>query len=122
MLFVFKVNRIPTKNNNNANNNEKENIVSLSDDMKLEPIGDWETVNDDLLAKIINETNVDLPVDSSAIQENSTGIVSVQNWNPKVQTSTKTQINTINNTQKSPFLPQMYFPNSNVTINYHFHK
>ena len=42
----------------------------------------------------------------------------VQNTMQNVQAS----VSTVTNTTRGRILPQMYFPNSNVTINYHVHQ
>ena len=91
--------------------------------MQLEPIDDWDTIDDELLSNLIYKTT-----DQTRKNENSTSTKTVANVksakNPP-QNVLKSQINTVNTVHKTTtgrILPQMYFPNSNVTINYHFHK
>ena len=102
---------------------QTENIVDLPEDMKLEAIDDWDTIDDKMLSKIIQETSEN--VQNNDVQQDdpkTSATVPVENAKQPAQNQIQANFNTINNTSKRQVLPHMYFPNSNVTINYHFHK
>ena len=130
-MFTSLTKAIAPKNIPTATiSNPQELGVALPDDLKLEEIDHWDTIDDKTLAKIITDVTPDeqisvdntrrtaaLPTETVAVPPQAT-----QNYQMPNQNHFQAQINTVNNNSKSPFLPQMYFPNSNVTINYHFHK
>ena len=103
----------------------------------LQPIEDFSTIDDDILANLVydisteNDTNQTNDKDD---QNKTVALASTNNVpqvNPQqiapqtVQTNQSsqyhTQVNTFNNPPNTR-LPQMYFPHSNVTINYNFGK
>ena len=92
----------------------KENLPSFN----IEPIDDFDTIDDTLLANLVYDESLvptNEPVTNTNINNNNTVALTPQN--PPVSTHTiNTQFNTINQ-QAFPRLPQMYFPNSSVTIN-----
>ena len=84
-------------NENNSNNN------TIPEDFKLQ---EFETEDDDYLLDYIRSNPIDVLIDV-----------------PQTNSVTN-NMTTMNNTLSSsmPVIPKMYFPQSNVTINYHFHK
>ena len=92
---------------------------TLAASFYLYPIDDFNTIDDTILANLVYDNNL--------VTNNTTSsdaVVIPQNQNIKVpqpqppQTINNAQVNTINTTpQDLPHLPQMYFPNSSVTIN-----
>ena len=104
-------------------NNPNADDVALPEDMKLEPLEDWDTIDDDLLSKLIYDTTVQVQKDVQTDEpKNDNKQLTPAEPCKNTQNPVQAQFNTINNTTKGQLLPQMYFPNSNVTINYHFHK
>ena len=99
----------------------------MPDDFKLEAIDDFDTIDDDLLANLLYDTE-----NKANEKTNNNKVVLVNVTVESNQTAKSPFIplqnnlqqfnNVTNQNQTSPFLPQMYFPNSTVTINYHFHK
>ena len=91
--------------------------------MQLQEINNFDTIDDDLLANMLYKTEKENCDQNKQIQGPTTDIV---------DSGTKNQINfnTVNNNPISlqqnvpnmPKLPPMYFPHSNVTINYNFQK
>ena len=101
----------------------KQDLVTLPEDMQLESLDDWNTIDDEVLSKLIYDMTVQVQSDVQIENQDpktapATSTVTAEN----VQKQVKTQFNTINNTTKGPLLPHMYFPNSNITINYNFNK
>ena len=101
-----------------------ENLVQLPKDMQLEPIDDWDTIDDELLSNLIYETTVQTMTskENLGLTNTVTNAKSAQNPPKTIVNSQVNTVNTVNNSTRGRILPQMYFPNSNVTINYHFHK
>ena len=100
---------------------------TLPEDFKLVPIDNFDTIDDDLLANLIYETDTEQRNSDKKTQTGDLNVALATTPNHQNILKPTQNINTINNvttnnTKCSPFLPQMYFPNSNVTINYHFHK
>ena len=86
---------------------------------QLEPLTDFETIDDDLLLQIVRETERN---ENSATYSNPNDtngqVVAIP---PGKNVTNNTQV--INQTMPNlPRLPPMYFPNSTVTINYNFGK
>ena len=90
----------------------------------LQEIDDFETINDTLLAQILDEQDKENPNNNTDNSNNNNNQIqpSVPKQVPMQQNS---QFNTqvINQNIPPNFrLPAMYFPHSNVTINYNFGK
>ena len=139
MLPKSKKSKPPNATNATASCSTEPNTVTLADvqndlpNFTLQPIDEIETIDDSLLTNLIydipNETENNDP-NEQILEENA---VAVQNQTPQnitpnfpLQPKTpkktiNTQFNTINN-QAMQHFPAMYFPNSNVTINYNFSK
>ena len=107
------------------NSGQQEAIVPQVSDVKknlpsfdLFPIEDMATIDDNVLSDLLN--NEFEHHDNSALVP----VTTTQNAvNPAVPSTINTQVNTINVPQRSVNrMPVMYFPNSNVTINYNFSK
>ena len=104
----------------------KENLPN----MNIEEIDDFDTIDDSVLADLM----LDFPTENQneAITSRNSKVQDTQNNTSVVPTTTpnqnqkhhfqeiNTQFNTFNQQRMMPSLPQMYFPNSNVTINYNF--
>ena len=92
----------------------KENLPNFTLDPLL-----YDTIDDAVLADLINE--MPLPPDNS---DQMTHQTNTDNTSVAVVTTTSTShsqvINYNNPMQNFPKLPNMYFPHSNVTINYNF--
>ena len=93
----------------------------------LEPIDDFDTIDDTTLANLIYDIpqtteNVDQQIDKKIntmpLQVVPQNLQTAQQL-PQPPTQNIQSHFSVNN-QKYPILPQMYFPNSNVTINYNF--
>ena len=109
----------PNKQNNDVDIMDvKENLPTF----EIQPIDQFDTIDDSVLSEILLDADKLLP------QYNNTVAVN-QNSNNNALTSPpqaniQTQVNTINNHShpQVPFnfqrIPQLYFPNSTVTINY----
>ena len=96
------------------------------------PVEDYDTIDDTVLAQIVYDTENAEQIDKNTNQNNSNDTEAVPVQTPclplavhpnslehNVQKNTQ---NTKITNNKYPILPQMYFPNSNVTINYNFGK
>ena len=81
----------------------------------LQPINDLETIDDDLLLQILKQTEDKEERKTQTDQETALAIATGQNVTNNTQVINQTMPNL-------PRLPPMYFPNSNVTINYNFSK
>ena len=102
-------------------------------DFKLEELNDYDTIDDNLLANLV----YDLPTENQNVNNNNSTMTQDQGQtanaitpfgnNHQLNIPAQPQINTqfINRNVQNPAvprLPQMYFPHSNVTINYNFGK
>ena len=95
----------------------------------LELMENFDTMDDSELVNLIYETEQQ-DQNENKTDNNDKQIVTVldpkvpnrQNIAIPLQAKNQNQINTQNVTNKYPILPQMYFPNSSVTINYNFGK
>ncbi len=79
--------------------------------MDLVPVDD---LSDDMLTKILDETEKLLATENA-----QTGEMTIQPAQP-VTSIVQNTVNTVNNMPRNLPMPQMYFPNSTVTINYNF--
>ena len=89
----------------------------------LEVIDDFETIDDTLLVDILNET-IDKHNNENSNNNNNQLLTSAP---PPIVPQINTQVinnnnNAVTKTPPSYRVPQMYFPHSNVTINYNFGK
>ena len=99
------------------------NTEMLNMNFDLQPIDDFDTIDDEALAKLV----YNLPTDNNNAKTQPTGAMSQfgqqQDLNLPVQPQINTQVITQNvQNQYLPRIPPMYFPHSNVTINYNFGK
>ena len=121
-----------------------DNVTDLADvkenlpHFNLEPVDQFETINDEELQKIIQEADkiidnlVTTKTDENSKPKNqSEGTVQQQplqpnqniNRTPVPQQNIVNTVSTVNNVVRPPFPAQnpMYFPNSSVTINYNYY-
>ena len=97
-------------------NDIKENLPNFN----LEPMDNFDTIDDTVLQDLLSDNFMD----TNPITEN----IQPQAVTPAVKNPPKTintQVNTFHipsQMQNFPRVPAMYFPNSNVTINYNFSK
>ena len=83
----------------------------------IQPVSDYNTIDDDLLLQIVKETEEADQMTHAQLPTNNNAIATTR----QNVTTNNTQV--INQTMPNmPKLPAMYFPNSNVTINYNFNK
>ena len=97
----------------------------------IDPIEDFSTIDDTILANILYETDQNVNNNNgNDTQTDTTQVATIPQTMPvPVSTSTPTKLtlnpqftaNSVTN-NTFPTLPQMYFPNSSVTINYNFGK
>ena len=85
--------------NGDDNQNMNNNNEGLPEDFKLQP---FETDDDDFLLDYLCKNPLQDETEKNVMKNTTT-------MNNNVTTS-------------MPIVPKMYFPQSNVTINYHFHK
>ena len=111
-------------------NDEKDvqNFMSNLPNFDIQEVDDFDTIDDSVLANLIYDTDENSSNNNSNLQQ---AVATVPN-NPvsmPVEFQVKSNptgnqitsnVNTVTN--KFPILPQMYFPNSTVTINYNFSK
>ena len=71
----------------------------------------WDDIPDDFLINTLTQ----IEKENLQVNQQETNVTVTK------ESATKT-VNYSSNQNKLPNLPPMYFPNSNVTINYHFHK
>ena len=83
-------------------------VLDLPQEMQIEPIDDWDTIDDELLSKIIYDTSVQEKENREVEPKNST-ISKPPEDKHIASTSVQNNISkTINNTQRSPFLPDVF--------------
>ena len=98
-------------------------VVQNLPNFALQPLDMYDTIDDSILANLIydspNNEGTDKNKQETEKKSETALQVVPQNVNvPALPNATNTQVNVKN--QKFPILPQMYFPHSNVTINYNF--
>ena len=118
---VTKQDDIPTPNPNfDINFDLPKDLVDIADST-LQEIDDFNTIDDEALAHLMSD------YDNKNTNNNNPNKTDTTNVTLAV-TNSKTQVNNINqntpqtNIQRTPKMPFMFFPNSNVTINYNFGK
>ena len=87
---------------------------------ELQPIYDFETIDDDLLVQLVNE--VEDPTRKTYQNQTDNKTVVPVTTGQTVTNNTQVINQTMPNMPIMPRLPAMYFPHSNVTINYNFNK
>ena len=90
---------------------------------ELQEIADFDTIDDELLVQMMTDHDKENTNDNINNNNNQTnpGEVAIQNQNVVQPPQINTQV--INQNMLPQFrMPAMYFPNSNVTINYNFSK
>ena len=93
-----------------------EKVVQNLPNFDLEPIEDFDTIDDSILATLIYNTSDQNKNNNNSNQKQLEVNPTVPPLpNPGIL---QTQVNNVSN--KFPMTPQMYFPHSNVTINYNF--
>ena len=110
---------------NSDQNDKKLQDINLNwPNFDLQPIDDFSTIDDDELANLVYDMT-SLETEQKENQTmNNTAVTAykaqneVQLQGPNIP-QINTQVNTINTT---PHMSYLYFPNSNVTINYNFGK
>ena len=85
----------------------------------IEPIDDFDTIDNKVLRDLLLDPNAMMTDDSNQNFNNNNDSIAVSQANNPNQTINR-QINTVN--QPINRFPHMYFPNSNVTINYNIIK
>ena len=109
---------VKTDGNKENSLQEVPNIKDIKDNLpnfQLQPMEDFETIDDNILRDLLNDDFNDVTANNA---------VTVPPQNTQIATPTiNNQVNTINMpSQNLPKLPIMYFPHSNVTINYNIQK
>ena len=93
----------------------------------LQPIDDFDTIDEELLANLVYDTNSDDQNQQKTTQNVASVLTKTTQTIASSTTTPSHQINTQVINQNIPMLnfphlPPMYFPNSNVTINYNIGK
>ena len=120
----------------NPDQDVKDVILNLPS-FDIVPVDDYDTIDDKILSELVYQAEKDYQ-DSKTLNQNNNNncdktenetaqvaanslALPVQPQVPEFIQQSNTQNTKITN-NKFPILPQMYFPNSNVTINYNFGK
>ena len=100
--------------------NDKEQDLNVHDikqnlpNFQIEPLEDFDTIDDSVLANLIYD--IDGQDTNPPQRPNDTAKATVP------VTTQNNQVINYNNMQNLPRFPAMFFPNSNITINYNFAK
>ena len=104
----------PNPNNNDSQDTDDKNVIPTFD---IQPLSSFDTIDDDLLLQIVRETEQTEQLNQLQTTDKAHVVPAGQN----VTNNTQVINQTIPNFPRLP-MPAMYFPNSNVTINYNFNK
>ena len=89
--------------------NQQDQALVFPQDMEIEDIDMPDDTLIDILTQIKNENKSVVPQPNVQDPPKSNSVVNVSSFA------------NISHVNRQPLMPTMYFPNSNVTINYHFH-
>ena len=115
---------VATVTNSDQNDKQLQDINLNWPNFDLQPIDDFSTIDDEELANLVYDTT-SLETEQKENQTTNNTAVTAYKAQNEFQLQglnilqINTQVNTINTT---PCMPYLYFPNSNITINYNFGK
>ena len=127
MQPTSKKNKTPTATSAKSNNDDTQtpDILDVKQNLPnfhLDPI-DYDTIDDNLLSNLLTDFTDDENSNSNNNNNSNQAMVPhPQNTTSNPNQQFNTQVINQNMPFAYPNMPTMYFPNSNVTINYNFNK